>query len=83
MLATSDEWGVAKPDAAFFDKLVAVSGHDRQEIAYVGDRLDNDIAPAAAGRAWSLCGYGGGRGGTFCGPEIRCWRASSPRTHRR
>jgi len=47
LLATSDEWGAAKPDTAFFDKLVAVSGHDRQEIAYVGDRLDNDIAPAA------------------------------------
>jgi len=47
VLATSDEWGVAKPDVAFFDKLAAVSGHDRHEIAYVGDRLDNDIAPAA------------------------------------
>lgn len=47
MLATSDEWGATKPDAVFFDKLVAVSGHDRHEIAYVGDRLDNDIAPAA------------------------------------
>jgi len=47
LLATSDEWGAAKPDTAFFDKLVAVSGHDRHEIAYVGDRLDNDIAPAA------------------------------------
>jgi HAD superfamily hydrolase (TIGR01549 family) len=46
-LATSDEWGAAKPDSGFFDKLVAVSGHDRDEIAYVGDRLDNDIAPAA------------------------------------
>jgi HAD superfamily hydrolase (TIGR01549 family) len=45
--ATSDDWGVAKPDVQFFDKLVAVSGHDRDEIAYVGDRLDNDIAPAA------------------------------------
>ena len=47
VLATSDEWGAAKPDAGFFDKLVAVSGHDRGEIAYVGDRLDNDVAPAA------------------------------------
>ncbi len=47
VLATSDEWGVTKPDVAFFDKMVAVSGHDRDEIAYVGDRLDNDIAPAA------------------------------------
>jgi FMN phosphatase YigB (HAD superfamily) len=47
VLATSDEWGAVKPDAGFFDKLVAVSGHERDEIAYVGDRLDNDIAPAA------------------------------------
>jgi FMN phosphatase YigB (HAD superfamily) len=47
VLATSDEWGVAKPEAGFFDKLVAVSGHNRNEIAYVGDRLDWDIAPAA------------------------------------
>lgn len=47
VLATSDDWGAAKPEAAFFDKLVAVSGRARPEIAYVGDRLDNDIAPAA------------------------------------
>jgi len=47
LLATSDEWGAAKPDAGFFDNLVTVSRHERGEIAYVGDRLDNDIAPAA------------------------------------
>jgi FMN phosphatase YigB (HAD superfamily) len=47
VLATSDEWGVAKPEAGFFDKMVAVSGHNRSEIAYVGDRLDWDVAPAA------------------------------------
>jgi HAD superfamily hydrolase (TIGR01549 family) len=47
VLATSDEWGVTKPDSGFFDKLAAVSGHDRSETAYVGDRLDFDIAPAA------------------------------------
>jgi HAD superfamily hydrolase (TIGR01549 family) len=47
VLATSDDWGAEKPGAAFFDKMAAVSGHDRAEIAYVGDRLDNDIAPAA------------------------------------
>lgn len=47
MLATSDEWGVGKPNVGFFEKLVSVSGHERHEIAYVGDRLDNDIAPAA------------------------------------
>ena len=47
VLATSDEWDVAKPNAGFFDKLVAVSGYERGETAYVGDRLDFDIAPAA------------------------------------
>jgi HAD superfamily hydrolase (TIGR01549 family) len=47
VLATSDEWGAEKPGIAFFDKMVAVSGHARAETAYVGDRLDNDIAPAA------------------------------------
>jgi FMN phosphatase YigB (HAD superfamily) len=47
VLATSDEWGVAKPDVEFFGKLAEVSGHRPEEIAYVGDRLDNDIAPAA------------------------------------
>lgn len=46
VIATSDDWGVAKPDSAFFDKLAAVSGHDVDSIIYVGDRLDNDISPA-------------------------------------
>jgi HAD superfamily hydrolase (TIGR01549 family) len=46
-LATSDDWGASKPDLAFFERLVIASGHQANEIAYVGDRLDNDIAPAA------------------------------------
>jgi len=48
VIATSDDWGVTKPDVAFFDKLIEVSGHSPAEIAYVGDRLDNDIKPAGA-----------------------------------
>ena len=48
VLATSDDWGVTKPDRAFFAKLIAVSGHQPDEIAYVGDRLDNDLLPATA-----------------------------------
>ena len=47
VLATSDDWGAEKPGRAFFDKLVSVSGHERDQIAYVGDRLDYDIGPAA------------------------------------
>lgn len=47
LVVTSDEWGVAKPDVAFFYKIIEVSGHAPNEIVYVGDRLDNDITPAA------------------------------------
>lgn len=47
VIATSDDWGVSKPDLAFFEKLAVVSGHDPSEILYLGDRLDNDVAPAA------------------------------------
>ncbi|WP_372453635.1 HAD family hydrolase [Acrocarpospora catenulata] len=44
---TSDGWGVAKPDPGFFAKVAAVAGHAPEEILYVGDRLDNDVLPAA------------------------------------
>lgn len=47
VIATSDDWGMSKPDVAFFDKLIEASGSGADEIIYVGDRLDNDIAPAA------------------------------------
>ncbi|MGW0808046.1 HAD family hydrolase [Nonomuraea sp. NPDC002799] len=45
---TSDGWGVSKPDPAFFAKVAAVAGREPAEILYVGDRLDNDVLPAAA-----------------------------------
>jgi HAD superfamily hydrolase (TIGR01549 family) len=48
VIATSDDWQIAKPDAAFFSRLTEVSGHPLPTIAYVGDRLDNDIRPARA-----------------------------------
>lgn len=47
-IATSDDWGVSKPDTAFFDQIVEEAGVLAEEIVYVGDRLDNDIAPAKA-----------------------------------
>lgn len=46
MMATSDDWGVSKPSVEFFHRLVEASRHEPSEILYVGDRLDNDIAPA-------------------------------------
>lgn len=43
---TSAEWGVEKPDPAFFAKVAAVAGAQARDICYVGDRLDNDVLPA-------------------------------------
>lgn len=48
MIATSDDWGVSKPDPAFFDHVIAAAPCAAERILYVGDRLDNDIRPAAA-----------------------------------
>ncbi|WP_067858634.1 HAD family hydrolase [Nocardia shimofusensis] len=47
-IATSDDWGVSKPDTAFFDRIVEEAGLPADDIVYVGDRLDNDLAPAKA-----------------------------------
>ncbi|WP_280476177.1 HAD family hydrolase [Nocardia farcinica] len=47
-IATSDDWGVSKPDTAFFDRIVEEVRRPADDILYVGDRLDNDIAPAKA-----------------------------------
>jgi FMN phosphatase YigB (HAD superfamily) len=44
----SDTWGVHKPDAAFFARIAAELELPAHEIAYVGDRVDNDVAPAHA-----------------------------------
>jgi FMN phosphatase YigB (HAD superfamily) len=46
--ATSDGWGVSKPDPAFFTRVVAEVGVPAERIAYVGDRVDNDVVPAKA-----------------------------------
>jgi len=48
VVASSATWGVEKPDPAFFERIVEASGCRPQEIAYVGDRGDNDVRPAAA-----------------------------------
>jgi HAD superfamily hydrolase (TIGR01509 family) len=47
-VADSTEWGAEKPAAAFFERLVATCGCAADEIAYVGDRVDNDVVPAHA-----------------------------------
>ena len=55
MVATSDDWGVSKPDPMFFEHLIEAAPYAAEEILYVGDRLNNDIRPAAeAGTATAL-----------------------------
>ncbi|MEO8926643.1 MAG: HAD family hydrolase [Caulobacteraceae bacterium] len=45
-IASSARWGVEKPSPAFFARIAEAAGVPASQIAYVGDRLDNDIAPA-------------------------------------
>jgi FMN phosphatase YigB (HAD superfamily) len=48
VMAMSEAMGVAKPDAAFFARaLELMGGPDPADVAYVGDRPDNDVRPAA------------------------------------
>jgi FMN phosphatase YigB (HAD superfamily) len=48
VVGSSERWGVAKPDPAFFQRLIAEAGCAPDEILYVGDRVDNDVLPALA-----------------------------------
>lgn len=47
-VASSDGWGLAKPDPRFFERIATELDLPPVEVAYVGDRLDNDVRPAAA-----------------------------------
>ncbi len=47
LVATSAAWGLRKPDPAFFARVVDELALPAAEIAYIGDRLDNDVLPAA------------------------------------
>jgi FMN phosphatase YigB (HAD superfamily) len=73
-IATSGEWGVVKPSAAFFARLAgwALGGPD--EIVYVGDHPPHDVVPAVTaglrpilirrgpwGHLWAEDAAGGGQ----------------------
>jgi HAD superfamily hydrolase (TIGR01549 family) len=45
---SSARWGVEKPSSGFFARVIAECARPAAEIAYVGDRVDNDVAPALA-----------------------------------
>src|SRR5262245_28450364 len=46
LVGMSDEWGLYKPDPAFFDRIARELALPPERIAYVGDRLDNDVRPS-------------------------------------
>lgn len=46
VVTSSASLGVRKPDPRFFERLVDLAGARADEVAYVGDRADNDAAPA-------------------------------------
>lgn len=48
LVATSADWGIAKPDPAFFRRIIKTAPGAPDEIVYVGDHRDNDLAPAKA-----------------------------------
>jgi FMN phosphatase YigB (HAD superfamily) len=48
LVASSQEWGIAKPSREFFDRIVGDAGFPAASVAYVGDQLGNDIVPALA-----------------------------------
>ena len=45
-VSSSERFGVQKPAPEFFARLVDGVGRPNAEIAYVGDRVDNDVEPA-------------------------------------
>jgi len=46
LMACSEEWGIEKPSPEFFSRMVEAAGVPAARIAYVGDRIDNDVLPA-------------------------------------
>ncbi|GAA3717718.1 HAD family hydrolase [Streptomyces tremellae] len=48
LIATSGEWGTAKPDPEFFRRVRDAAEAEEHETVYVGDHPANDIFPAHA-----------------------------------
>jgi FMN phosphatase YigB (HAD superfamily) len=47
VIASSASWGAQKPAPEFFERVGRDAGCEPGEVAYVGDRVDNDVVPAA------------------------------------
>jgi FMN phosphatase YigB (HAD superfamily) len=48
LIGSSGRWKIEKPAPGFFKRIVAEAALPPEEIAYVGDRVDNDVEPALA-----------------------------------
>jgi HAD superfamily hydrolase (TIGR01549 family) len=46
VLGSSERWQIWKPDPRFFSRIVDLLDVAPAKIAYVGDRVDNDVGPA-------------------------------------
>jgi HAD superfamily hydrolase (TIGR01549 family) len=47
LLSPRQTFGVEKPDVRFFSRIAEELRLSPNEVAYVGDRIDNDVGPAA------------------------------------
>jgi HAD superfamily hydrolase (TIGR01509 family) len=47
-VASAEGLGVSKPSPEFFERVAELARAPADRIAYVGDRVDNDVAPAIA-----------------------------------
>jgi HAD superfamily hydrolase (TIGR01549 family) len=55
VIAMSEEMGVAKPDPAFFRTARGLMDDAPPgDVAYVGDRIDNDVIPSATDGMWAV-----------------------------
>jgi HAD superfamily hydrolase (TIGR01662 family) len=48
VIGSSASWGFRKPSPEFFERMVSEAACAPAELAYVGDRVDNDVVPALA-----------------------------------
>jgi len=53
-IASSARWRVEKPSPEFFARVVSSAQTQPAQIAYVGDRLDNDVLPARQARMFTV-----------------------------
>src|SRR4051812_37460367 len=72
-VASSESLGVWKPAPAFFDRIVELAGVPAERIAYVGDRVDNDVGPAIAAGVAGVRACPGSPGGVSAGAARGAW----------